>query len=130
MEPGDSAGVGAVEVADDRVVGRPMPTFVHGACAGVAFAAVAAHCWLAVTLAPLRDAYRDMGSSRLPLVLYPAWMWGVPAAGLVALVMLVIRRPRGLVAYACVGAVLVATAIATWHFAYAPLWELSGNISG
>ena len=130
MEPGDSGGVGAVEIVDDRAIARPTPTFAHGACAGIALAAVAAHCWLAVTLAPLRDAYRDMGTSMLPIVLRPSWMWGVPAAGLVALALLVIRRPRSLVPYACVAAVLVATAIATWHFAYAPLWELSGNISG
>lgn len=126
MEPGDSGGVGAVEIA----VEQSMPTFVHGACAGVALALIAAHCWLAVTLAPLRDAYRDMGTGTLPLVLRPAWMWGVPAAGLVALAVLVIRRPRTVVPYACVAAVLLATAIATWHFAYAPLWEMSGNISG
>lgn len=126
MEPGDSGGVGAVEVA----VEQPVPTFVHGACAGIALAVIAAHCWLAVTLAPLRDAYRDMGASALPLVLQPAWMWGVPAAGLVALAMLVIRRPRSLVPYVCLAAVLVVTAIATWHFAYAPLWKLSDNISG
>jgi hypothetical protein len=126
MEPGDSGGVAAVEVAVDP----PVPTFVHGACAGIAFAAIAAHCWLAITLAPLRDAYRDMGSASPPLVLQPTWMWGVPAAGLVALAVLVIRRPRSLVPYGCAAAVLVATAIATWHFAYAPLWEMSGNISG
>ena len=126
MEPGDSGGVGAVEVA----VEQPMPTFVHGACAGIALAMIAAHCWLAVTLAPLRGAYRDMGTGGLPFVLRPVWMWGLPTLGFVGFAALVIRRPRSLVPYACLAAVLVATAIATWHFAYAPLGELSDNIQG
>jgi len=126
MEPNDSGGVGAVEVA----VEQPMPTFVHGACTGVALAAIAAHCWLAVMLSPLRDAYRELGSGGVPFVVRPLWLWGVPAVGLIAFGVLVIRRPRSLVPYACVALVLVATAIATWHFAYAPLTELSGDISG
>ena len=130
MEPGESGREGAVEIADQRAIGQPAPTFSHGACAGIALAALAAHCWLAVTLAPLRDAYRDMGAGGLPFVLRPAGMWGVPAVGLVALALLVLRRPRSLVPYACMALALVATAIATWHFAYAPLWELSGTISG
>ena len=125
MEPDQSGGVGAVEVA----VEQPVPTFVHGACAGIALAAIGALCWLAMWLAPLRDAYRDMGG-RAPFVVHPAWSWGAPAAGLVALVVLVVRRPRSLVPDAAVAVALVLAVAATWHFAYAPLNDLASDIQG
>jgi len=132
MQPDDSgAGAPAVEVA----VEQRMPTFVHGALAGVSAAAVLAHVWLAVQLAPLLDMYKDMGSADMPglraaaFVLRPRWLWGVPAAGLVALVILLVRRPRSLVGYIALAAALLAAAVATWHFAHAPIYELAGNIS-
>jgi hypothetical protein len=131
MEPDESgAGAPAVEVA----VERPLPSFVHGALAGVSAAAVLAHVWLAVQLAPLLGMYKEMGTADMPglraaaFVLRPRWLWGVPAAGLVALVVLVVRRPRSLMGYIALAAALLATAVATWHFAHAPISELAGNI--
>jgi hypothetical protein len=135
MEPDESgAGAPAVEVATER----PLPSFVHGALVGIAMAAVLAHVWLAVQLGPVREAYRGWGAFRpeslggptYPLVLHPGWLWGVPAAGLVALIALVVRRPRSLVAYGALAVLLVVTAIATWHLASAPFNELASNIQG
>ncbi len=115
---------GAVEV----VVARTPATFVHGAFAGIALASIAAHVWLAVMLAPLRDAYRDMGGA-VPFVLAGWWRWGVPFAGVAGVATLVVRRPRSLVPYAALALVLVALTIATWRIAYAPLDSLAGNIA-
>jgi len=130
MDPGDSAeGVAAVEVVQEVAAARPLPTFFHGALAGLTFAAAIAQVWLAVQLAPLRDAYKDMGTHALPFVLHPVWLRGAPAVGLVVAAVLVIVRPRSLVPYAIAALVLSLAAIATWHFAYAPLWELAGNIA-
>lgn len=117
---------GAVEV----VVARTPATFVHGAFSGIALASIAAHVWLAVMLAPLRDAYRDMGSTGIPFVLAGWWRWGVPLAGVLGVAVLVVRRPRSLVPYALLALALVAAAIATWRIAYAPLDSLAGGISG
>jgi hypothetical protein len=133
MQPDESgAGAPAVEVA----VERALPSFVHGALLGVAVAAVLAQVWLAVQLAPLRDAYRGWGAFRpeslggptYPFVLHAAWLWGVPAAGAAAVIALVVTRPRHLVLYGLLAVVLIVAAIATWHFAYAPINELAGNI--
>lgn len=121
----DAPTAGAVEV----VVERTPATFVHGACAGIALASIAAQLWLAVMLAPLSDAYRDMGGG-VPFVLASWWRWGMPAAGIAGVAAVIARRPRSLVVYAALALALVAAAIATWHLAYAPLYSLSGNISG
>ena len=129
MEPGESApSVGPVEVAHERAPGA-SPTFVHGAFAGVAVAAVVAQAWLAVQLEPLRGAYRDMGTAALPFALKSWWLYGVPAAGVAVVAGLVVLRPRQLAVYAASAVILVGAALATWHFAYAPLWELAGNLS-
>lgn len=116
---------GAVEVVAERA----PATFVHGACAGIALASIAAQVWLAVMLAPLRDAYRDMGGG-VPFVLATWWRWGMPVLGVVGVAALIARRPRSLVGYAALAVMMVAAAIATWRIAYAPLYSLSGNISG
>ncbi|HSN29708.1 MAG TPA: hypothetical protein VLT45_25650 [Kofleriaceae bacterium] len=121
----DHHAAGAVEV----VVARAPATFVHGAFAGIALASIAAHVWLAMMLAPLRDAYRDMGSTGIPFVLAGWWRWGVPLAGVAGVAALVARRPRSVVPYAALALALVAAAIATWRIAYAPLDSLAGNIA-
>ncbi|MBV8762554.1 MAG: hypothetical protein JO257_35040 [Deltaproteobacteria bacterium] len=123
-EHDDAPSAGAVEV----VVARTPATFVHGALAGIALAATAAHVWLAVMLAPLRDAYRDMGGG-VPFVLAGWWRWGVPVAGALALAVLFVRRPRSLVPYAVLAVLLISAAIATWRIAYAPLDSLASNIA-
>ena len=120
----EAPAAGAVEV----VVARPPATFIHGALAGIALASIAAQVWLAVYLAPLQGAFRDMGS-REPFVLATWWRWGAPVAGLLALVAMLARRPRSLVPYGVLAVVLVAATIATWRIAYAPLDSLAGNIS-
>jgi hypothetical protein len=135
MQPDESgAGAPAVEVAPEDAIGRPLPSFVHGALAGVSAAAILAHVWLAVQLAPLLDMYKEMGAGDMPglreaaFVLRARWLWGVPAVGLVALVGLLVRRTRGLAGYAVLAVLLIATAIATWHFANAPMTALAGSI--
>jgi hypothetical protein len=131
VQPDESgAGAPAVEAA----ISRPLPSFVHGALAGVSAAAVAAHVWLAIQLAPLLDMYKDMGTADMPglraaaFVLRPRWLWGVPAVGLVALVGLLVRRTRNLAGYVVLAVLLIATAIATWHLANAPMTALAGSI--
>jgi len=129
MDAGDSAqGVAAVEVAHERAA-RPAPTFFHGAFAGVAIAAVVAQVWLVVQLSPLRGAYKDFGTAALPFALETWWLYGVPAAGVATVAGLVVARPRQAAVYAVAAVVLIGLAIATWHFAYAPLWSLATNIS-
>ena len=129
MDAGDSAqGVAAVEVAHERAA-RPAPTFFHGAFAGVAIAAVLAQVWLVIQLAPLRGTYKDLGAAALPFALQTWWLYGVPAAGIAMVAGLVVARPRQAVVYAVAAVVLVGLAIATWHFAYAPLWALTPNLS-
>jgi hypothetical protein len=128
MDAGDSTqGVAAVEVAHERAP-RQAPAFFHGAFTGVALAAVVAQVWLAVQLEPLRGAYKDMAAAALPFVLKSWWLWGAPVAGAVAVVGLMAVRPRTVAAYVVAAAVLVGVAIATWHLAYAPLWDVAGNI--
>ncbi len=127
MEPGDSAeGVSAVEVAAEAAP-RHAPSFFHGALAGIAIAAVVAQVWLAVQLAPLRGAFQDMASKE-PFVLRPWWLWGVPGAGAAAVAALMVLRPRRVVGYVLVAVLLVGLAIATWHLAYAPLYQLADEI--
>ena len=135
MRPDESgAGAPAVEVATEHAIGRPLPSFIHGALAGMSAAAVLAHVWLAIQLAPALDAYKAMGTANMPglraavFVLRARWLWGVPAVGLVALVAMLVRRPRSLLPYAVLAVLLIATAIATWHFAYAPMTALADNI--
>jgi len=129
MDPQDSApSVSAVEVAAASAP-RSLPTFFHGALAGLSAAAAVAQVWLAVQLAPLRDAYKDMGSAALPFVLKPVWLYSAPIAGMLAAALLIVVRPRALGPYAAVAVASIAAALATWHFAYAPLWELAGNIA-
>lgn len=134
LEPGDSgAGAAAVEVVPDAALARPLPTFVHGALAGLSAAAVLAHVWLAVELAPLLGMYRDLaarpeGMRAAAFVLQPRWLWGVPAAGAVALAVLLVRRPRRVVWYVALAAVLFATAIGTWHLARAPIDAVADTI--
>ena len=128
-EPASSAPfpATAVEVATERA-----PTsFFDGVVTGVAAAAVLVQLFLAWELASFREMYKDLGG-QLPaatrLVLTSAWRWGVPAAGLVAIVVLVVRRPRAAWPYLVVALVIVAATFATWWLARMPVYELAGAI--
>ena len=106
--------------------------FWAGVGAGVAGAAIAVHFWLAVVFDGMRRTYADFGGS-IPastrLVLSATWRWGIPGAGIVAL-LLVSRRARGAWPYGALAIVLVLTAVATYLLAQAPLYALAGNIKG
>jgi hypothetical protein len=109
----------------------PTPTFVHGFATGVATTAMLLHVWLAFQLAGARGMYADFGGE-LPvmtrLVIDPVWLWSVPGIAASGLVVLVVKRPRGLTPYALAAAVLAATVFVTWYFAHAPIRQLADNL--
>lgn len=141
-EPGSSVSLPAATAVEIEVR-QPPAAFAQGICIGFATAAVLAAVWLATQLAPMREAHLDMGdgwTEYTPLsasqptrqewwFLTKWWLWGVPAAGAIAVGFLVLRRPRRLWPYLAVALVLAAAVVGTWWYANAPLRELAGNIS-
>lgn len=116
-----------------EVVQAPAPVgFAHGVAAGIALTVIVVQALAAYELAPMRGMYRDFGGT-VPLatriVLSPAWLWGVPAAGAVLVSALIAFRPRSVWAYVAYAVVMIGIAIATWWIARMPLYELAGNIS-
>jgi hypothetical protein len=109
------------------------PSFLHGVFAGFAGFIVLVQLLLAAELADLAGMYRDFGNAPLPLLtrvtLHPAWLWGAPLLGGVAVAALLVKRPRALAAYVTVALVLAVAAVATYYFPRAPLFALAGNIS-
>jgi hypothetical protein len=62
------------------------------------------------------------------LTLSTPWQLGVPVIGLVAVALLVIRRPRSLLPYIAVAVLCTLAAASTYWFPTAPIGELAGNI--
>jgi len=128
-EPAGSAPfpAAAVEVAIDR----PPTSFAHGVVTGIAAAAVLVQVFLAWELASFREMYKDFGGT-LPaatkIVLTSGWRLGVPVVSAIAIVALIVRRPRIAWPYLAAALVIVAATLATWWLARAPLYELAGNI--
>jgi hypothetical protein len=111
---------------------RAPSEFARGIGTGIALSAVLAHLWLAIELSHLADMYKDFQAPHLPaltrLTITPLWRWSVPAVGLVAVMSLVVVRPRAMWIYALAAAVLVGTVMGTWYFSQAPIFELAGEI--
>ncbi len=114
-------------------VARPPTMFVHGLAGGVAICALLVQILLAL-LRGMADLYKDFGDGPLPpltrLAISPIWRFGVPALETVAFALLVVRRPPRLVGHVVLAVASVATAVLTYYFAQAPIWNLAGNISG
>lgn len=112
---------------------EPRPaSFVHGVLAGFGGVLVLIQLVLANDLRGVEGMYREFGdihiSALTKLTLSPAWLWGMPLVGAAAIVGLLIRRPRSLVLYVALAAVLAAATIMTWYYPRAPIYALAGNI--
>ena len=113
---------------------RPSPGFIHGVFAGFAGVLVLVQLALASAFPDMRGLYRDISPDlHLPLLtritIHPAWIWGTPALGAIAVAWLLVARPRSMVGYVLVAVALAAVAFVTYWFPRAPIFELSGNIS-
>ena len=130
MEPHDSDASVAVAVE----VHQPpaQHPFAAGIATGFACALLLVQTYFVHIGGTYRDMYREFGGVTLPaptrLVVSQPWLWGVPVLAVLAIAMLVWRRPRGLAAYAVVALALVATVTVTWFYLDAPMRELAGNI--
>ncbi len=110
---------------------RPL-SFADGIGTGIAVLAIAAACWIATRAADFMHMYRDMGSQKLPpltrIVLTQPWIYAAPIALVAGLIGMYLWRPRGGMILLAVAAIVVD---AIWYLgAYAPIWQLAGNIQG
>ena len=88
------------------------------------------HVWLATQLGELRTTYAQFGGpipSITRLTISPAWIWGTPALGALATVMLIMRRPRASAPYVVLAVVLAATVVGTWYGSQLPLSDITVN---
>lgn len=104
----------------------PDDAFLRGALTGVAGSAVLVQGWLGTQLEPMQKMYAEF-SADVPALTAVAistpWLVAVPIVGLIAVVALAVRRPRGTLAYALVALTLALLVIGTWGFAQAPIRE-------
>lgn len=109
----------------------PDDAFLRGALTGVAGSAVLVQGWLGTQLEPMQKMYAEF-SADVPALTAVAistpWLVAVPILGLLAVVVLCVRRPRGALAYALVAASVVLLVVGTWRFAQAPLTERANLI--
>lgn len=104
----------------------PDDSFLRGALTGVAASAVLIQGWLGTQLGPMREMYALFGAdipALTSLSISTPWLVAVPIVGLIAVVLLAVRRPRGALAYALVATTLVLLVVGTWRFAQAPIRE-------
>lgn len=107
-------------------VPKPDDAFLRGALTGVAGSAVVVQGWLGTQLEPMQRLYAEFGAdvpALTALAISTPWRVAAPLVGLVAVVVLAVRRPRGALAYAVVAASVVLILVGTWRFAQAPLTE-------
>jgi hypothetical protein len=109
------------------------PGFWQGVLAGFCGFIVLVQFAFASQLGDLASMYRELGKVELPLLtritIHPAWMWGTPLLGLVALAFLLVKRPRSYTLYIIVSVVLVVIGAVTYWYPRAPIYALAGNIS-
>jgi hypothetical protein len=107
--------------------------FAHGVYAGFCGFLVLLQIGLATQLGDLEAMYRDFGNVTLPfatrLTIHPAWIYGTPIAGITAVALLLVRRPRSWLPYIAVTVLLVAIVGMTFWYPRAPIYALAGNIS-
>ena|SRR5690349_10150302 len=109
---------------------RPLG-YLDGLGTGIAVIALVGALWLTVATQRLELLYREMGpgspfSASTRLVLGSAWQLGVPFAIFASLVVGHVWRPKYLL---LIVAVLAIAVDVFWYMAaWAPIFELSGNI--
>lgn len=109
----------------------PPGSFGHGIAVGVAISAVLVHIAFVALGGDWQKLYADFGAP-VPLMtritISVPWQLGVPVIGAVAIGALVLKRPRRLVAYIAVAALLVVACGFTIVYPSAPLTALANNI--
>ena len=109
----------------------PPGSFGHGIAIGIAISAVLVHIAFVALGGDWQKLYADFGSP-IPLTtritISVPWQLGVPIVGSILIGAVVIRRPRGIAAYAVVALLLVIACGCTIVFPSAPLTALAGNI--
>ena len=109
----------------------PPGSFGHGIAVGVAISAVLVHIAFVALGGDWQKLYADFGAP-VPLMtritISVPWQLGVPVAGSVMIGALILKRPRGLVAYATIAVLLVIACGFTIVFPSAPLTALANNI--
>jgi hypothetical protein len=129
VKPEDSLQLAATAVEPVEVVRGSG--FWHGALAGFAAAAAIAQLWFANHADVYRRVYEDVGPGvARPFAISVWWVWGAPAVQALALVALVVRRPRRIWWYAAPAVVASGCIALTWWLTVAPLRELAGELRG
>jgi hypothetical protein len=109
----------------------PPGSFGHGIAVGVAISAVLVHVAFVALGGDLQKLYADLGAA-VPLMtritISVPWQLGVPVVGSVLIGALILKRPRGMVAYATIAVLLVLACGFTIVFPNAPLTTLANNI--
>jgi hypothetical protein len=106
--------------------------FGKGIALGIAISMTLIIAVIAFELPDMGQIYGDIGNVQLPLLtqitITRAWLVGVPLAGAAACTGLFVSRPRSLVPYLALAALLVVAALLTWYGPRLPIFELAGNI--
>jgi hypothetical protein len=109
----------------------PPGSFGHGIAVGLAISAVLVHIAFVAIGGDWQKLYADFGAP-VPLLtritISAPWQLGVPVVGSLLLGALILKRPRGLVAYATVAVLLVIACGCTIVYPTAPLTALANNI--
>jgi hypothetical protein len=109
----------------------PPGSFGHGIAVGVAISAVLVHVAFVALGGDLQKLYADFGAP-VPLLtritISAPWQLGVPVVGSLLIGALILKRPRGLFAYATVAVLLVIACGCTIVYPTAPLTALANNI--
>lgn len=109
------------------------PGFWHGVFAGFAGLVVLIQLSFAIEFSDFGAMYADFAAPSLPLLtritIHPAWLWGTPLVGGVAVALLLKRRPRPFAPYLAVALAVLALAAISYYFPRAPIYALAGNIA-
>ncbi|MEO8841136.1 MAG: hypothetical protein ABI591_17645 [Kofleriaceae bacterium] len=109
----------------------PPGSFGHGMAVGVAISAVLVHIAFVALGGDWQKLYADF-QAPVPLMtritISIPWQLGVPVVGSVLIGALILKRPRGLAAYATVAMLLVLACGFTIVFPSAPLTALANTI--
>ena len=109
----------------------PPGSFGHGIAVGLAISSVLVHIAFVAIGGDWQKLYADLGAP-VPLLtritISAPWQLGVPVVGSLLIGALILKRPRGLVAYATVAVLLVIACGCTIVYPTAPLTALANNI--
>jgi len=106
----------------------PPGSFGHGIAVGVAISAVLVHIAFVAIGGDWQKLYADFGAPVPRITISAPWQLGVPVVGSLLIGALILKRPRGLLAYATVAVLLVIACGCTIVYPTAPLTALANNI--